>query len=151
MYRRDIFMDAGGFDEKFFCYFEDVDLAFRLRLLGHRCLYVPDATVDHVGSATTHRSSDFSAYHGHRNMVWTYVKNMPAKLFWAGLPQHLLANIAGQAGPILKAKWDALLGLRETLEQRKYIQKNIKISSVKLKEVIATDWGLPYSKNRRLG
>jgi GT2 family glycosyltransferase len=43
LYRRDAILASGGFDEKYFCYFEDVDLAFRLRLAGHRCLYVPDA------------------------------------------------------------------------------------------------------------
>lgn len=158
MYRRDVFLDVGGFDESFFCYFEDVDLAFRLRLLGQRCLYVPSAKVEHVGSATTEQQSDFAIYHGHRNMVWTYVKNMPSLLFWSGLPQHILANIivllrfslTGQVGPIFKAKWDALVGLRKILKQRRSIQKNIRTSEVNLKEVIAQDWFLPYSKNRRL-
>jgi len=157
MFRRDIFIDAGGFDEKFFCYFEDVDLAFRLRLLGHRCLYVPEAIAEHVGSATTGRQSDFAVYHGHRNMVWAYVKNMPSHLFWGGLPQHILVNVAsvlrfsftGQAGPILKAKWDALVGLGDILKQRRTIQKNIKISPGNLKEVMATDWVLPYFRYRR--
>ena len=158
MYRRDVFLDAGGFDESFFCYFEDVDLAFRLRLLGQRCLYVPSAKVEHVGSATTERQSDFAVYHGHRNMVWTYVKNMPSSLFWNGLPQHIMANIAalfrfsltGQMVPIFQSKWDALVGLGKIMKQRKSIQKNIKTSETSLKEVIAKNWLLPYSKNRRL-
>ncbi len=158
MYRRDILLDIGGFDERFFCYFEDIDLAFRLRLLGHRCLYVPTAKVDHFGSAIVGRRSDFAVYHGHRNMVWSYFKNMPSMLFWYGLPQHILANLAaliwyslaGQAGPIFKAKIDALLGLRKTLEQRKIIQKNTRVSSKNLKKIIATDWLLPYLKNREL-
>ena len=94
MYRRDIVLDVDGFDERFFCYFEDIDLSFRLRLLGHRCLYVPNAKVEHFGSAIAGRRSDFAVYHGHRNMVWAYVKNMPSRLFWGGLPQHILANLA---------------------------------------------------------
>lgn len=158
MYRRDIFLDVGGFDEKFFCYFEDVDLAFRLRLLGYRCLYVPNAKVEHVGSATTGRRSDFAVYYGHRNMVWTYVKNMPSSLFWYGLPQHVLTNVVvllrfsltGQAGVIFKAKWDALLGLKKIIEQRRLVQKNIRISSASLKKLMAKDWFLPYFKNKNL-
>ena len=158
MYRRDIVIDVGGFDERFFCYFEDIDLSFRLRLLGHRCLYVPNAKVEHFGSAIAGRRSDFAVYHGHRNMVWAYVKNMPSRLFWSGLPQHILANLValiwfsltGQAGPIFKAKRDALLGLRKTIEQRKSIQKKTKVSSKNLKKIIATDWLLPYLKNREL-
>jgi len=158
MYRRDIFLDIGGFDERFFCYFEDVDLAFRLRLMGYRCLYVPNAKVEHFGSAISGRQSDFVVYHGHRNMVWTYVKNMPSLLLWYGLPQHILANVAaliyfsltGQAGPIFKAKRDALLGLGKTIEQRKLIQKNKRVSSKKLKKIIAAGWFRPYLKNREL-
>ena len=83
LYRKEAFVDANGFDEDYFCYVEDVDLGFRLRLLGYRCLFVPDAVVYHVGSATTGgRRGDFAVYHGHRNLVWTYVKNMPDILFW---------------------------------------------------------------------
>ncbi|MCR4305426.1 MAG: hypothetical protein NUV63_14590 [Gallionella sp.] len=48
----------------------DVDLGFRLRLMGHRCLLVPRAVVCHIGSATTGgKKSDFAIYHGHRNLV----------------------------------------------------------------------------------
>ena len=73
---------------------EDVDLGFRLRLAGHRCLYVPKSVVHHVGSGTTGgKNSDFSVYHGHRNLVWTYVKNMPGVLFWIFLPLHLAMNL----------------------------------------------------------
>ena len=43
LYRRDAFLSAGGFDPDFFCFVEDVDLGFRLRLLGHRCMMVADA------------------------------------------------------------------------------------------------------------
>ena len=80
LYRRSALIDAGGFDEDFFCYVEDVDLGFRLRLAGHRCLYVPQAVAFHVGSATTGMTSDFCVYHGHRNLVWTFVKDMPMPL-----------------------------------------------------------------------
>ena len=38
---REAFLEVGGFDEHFYCYNEDVDLSFRLRLIGHRCIYVP--------------------------------------------------------------------------------------------------------------
>ena len=95
LYRRQALVDVGGFDEDYFCYVEDVDLGFRLRLAGHRAMYVPDAVVHHVGSATTGgQRSDFSVYHGHRNLVWTFVKNMPGALFWLLLPLHLLMNLA---------------------------------------------------------
>ncbi|MBM3573789.1 MAG: glycosyltransferase family 2 protein, partial [Alphaproteobacteria bacterium] len=89
LYRRDAFVAAGGFDERFYCYHEDVDLAFRLRLTGQRCVQVAAAVVEHVGSGITGRTSDFSVYHGTRNRIWTFVKNMPAALFWPILPATL--------------------------------------------------------------
>ena len=67
---------------------------FRLRLRGHRCVYVPGAVVRHVSSALSGYRSDFAVYHGERNAVWTFVKNMPAPLLWLYLPQHLLFNVA---------------------------------------------------------
>ncbi len=48
LYRRAAWQEVGGFDETFFCYCEDVDLGFRLRLAGHSILQVPQAVVRHV-------------------------------------------------------------------------------------------------------
>ncbi len=131
LYRRSALLDEGGFDEDFFCYAEDVDLGFRLRLAGYRCLYVPQSVAHHVGSGTTGgQHSDFSVYHGHRNLVWTFVKDMPGLLFWLSLPLHVALNLVsivwfalrGQGRVILRAKWDALLGLPRMWRKRQQIQ-----------------------------
>jgi GT2 family glycosyltransferase len=130
LYRRQAIESVGGFDEDYFCYVEDVDLGFRLRLLGYRSYYVPDALVYHVGSGTTGKESDFVVYHGHRNLVWTYVKDMPWPLFWLYLPLHVAANAAmivryglqGRWGVILRAKRDALKGLPNMWRKRRDIQ-----------------------------
>ncbi|NPU85304.1 MAG: glycosyltransferase family 2 protein [Syntrophaceae bacterium] len=131
MYRRQALVAIGGFEEDFFCYLEDVDLGFRLRLAGHKAMYVPDAVVHHVGSAATGgQNSNFAVYHGFRNQVWTFVKNMPGALFWLLLPLHIVLNLAsiavftmgGQGKVILKAKWDALLGVPRMWRKRKSIQ-----------------------------
>lgn len=140
MYRTDIIQQAGGFDERFFCYFEDIDLGFRLRLLGYRCLYVPEAVVTHAGSAATGKRSDFSVYYGHRNMIWTYCKNMPWLLFWIYLPQHIVMNIIGifvlflrgQGAVAVKAKYDAIRQLRGVWLDRREIQRKRQIKSMTL-------------------
>ena len=49
---RSAFLDCGGFDERLFAYWEDVDLVLRLRLAGARCVLVPDARAVHAHSAT---------------------------------------------------------------------------------------------------
>lgn len=138
MFRKDALLAAGGFDEDFFCYVEDVDLGFRLRLLGHRCWYVPDSVALHVGSAVTGRHSDFSVYHGHRNLVWAFVKNMPGVLFWLLLPLHVMLNLVsvvwfalrGQGAVILRANRDALLGLPKMWRKRQQVQKT-RVASIR--------------------
>lgn len=137
MYRREDFLEVGGFDEDYFSYFEDVDLSFRLRLRGGRCLYVPDAVVHHVGSASTGKLSDFVVYYGHRNLVWTFMKDMPDALFWLFLPLHFAMNIfflfsfifRGRARAIFRAKRDAFLNIFSALKKRKMIQKARTVSS----------------------
>lgn len=157
LYRRDAWLEVGGFDESYFCYSEDVDLGFRLRLIGYRSLYVSEAVVRHVGSATTGgQHSDFAVYHGHRNLVWTYFKNMPWPLFWLYLPQHILLNVItlgwfslrGQAKVIFKAKWDALKGLPQVLRERKMVQSKRRISAWALRRMMAKGLFRPYFRHR---
>jgi GT2 family glycosyltransferase len=148
LYRRDALVDAFGFDESFFCYFEDVDLAFRMRLRGHRCLYVPDAVVHHVGSAVSGRHSAFSLYHGHRNLVWTWWKNMPGPLVAAYLPHHValtavsLVHFAarGLFRPVFRAKRDALRGLPAVLAQRRRTQATRVATARDLRRVMVGGW-----------
>lgn len=152
LYRREVFLEVGGFDEDFFCYAEDIDLGFRMRLLGHRSCYVPKAGARHVGSATTGKRSDFSVYHGHRNLVWVYLKNMPGALFWVYFPQHLLLNLVsliyftlrGQGRVIFRAKWDAIKGLPRVWRQRREIQARRKLSAPKTWRVPEKGLFKPY-------
>ena len=152
LYRRNAFDDVGGFDESYFCYFEDVDLGFRLRLKGHRCIYVPAAIVNHVSSGLTGYRSDFAVYHGERNMVWTFAKDMPARLLWRYLPQHLALNLAallwaptrGQGKVVLKAKFDAIRGLGSAVRKRREIQRGRTVEARAIRNALATGMLIPY-------
>ncbi len=136
LYSRAAWVSAGGMDSDFFCYMEDVDLGLRLQLLGFPCRYVPEAVCLHVGSGITGRRSEFSCYYGQRNLVWTYVKNMPSALLWLTLPLHLAANLIalvlsaarGQLGVALRANRDALRGLPGAWRKRREIQQRRKLS-----------------------
>ena len=131
LYRRDAFLAVGGFDERFFCYCEDIDLAFRLRLTGATCIQVADAVVRHVGSGITGARSDFAVYHGTRNRLWTFIKNMPDALFWPLLPIHLLASLIllqvclarGTFRPALQGLLDGFRGLGPIWAARREIQR----------------------------
>jgi len=67
----------GGFDEDFFCYFEDLDLGVRGQLAGWKCWYVPTTRVRHRKSATAGNYSVFKAYHVERNRLYCLWKWMP--------------------------------------------------------------------------
>jgi GT2 family glycosyltransferase len=152
LYRRDAFEEIGGFDPRFFCYFEDVDLGFRLRLRGHRAVYVHSAVVRHVSSALSGYRSDFAVYHGERNAVWTFVKNMPGPLLWLYLPQHLLLNLTAlvyypwrrQGLTVLRAKLDALRGLPETLRQRRLVQRMVRVNPWTVRRAMSRGLTTPY-------
>jgi GT2 family glycosyltransferase len=133
-------------------------LGFRLRLAGYRCLYVPDAIVHHIGAATTAKDSDFAIYHGHRNLVWTYFKNMPWPLFWLYLPQHLFLNLAtivwflvwGRGRVILKAKSDSLKGLPRILYERRRVQARRHVGAWALRRLMATGFLTRYLRRHGL-
>lgn len=152
LYSREDFLEAGGFDEDYFSYFEDVDLGFRLRLGGGKCLYVPEAVVHHVGSGSTGKRSDFSVYYGYRNLVWTFVKNMPSPLIWVLLPLHIATllffvaylTLRGQGKVMWKAMFDAVRGLPKVLRKRKVIQQNKKIKTENVWKIMSTGLWEPY-------
>lgn len=136
LYRREPFMHAGGFDERFFCCVEDMDLGFRLRLQGERALQVNDAVILHESAATIGRRSDFAAYYGSRNRLLCYIKNMPGVFFWPMLPFHLgaqslllaLALSCGVLLPSLRGLEDAFWQLPAVWKERKIIQASRKIA-----------------------
>jgi GT2 family glycosyltransferase len=155
MYRRSAFLAAGGFDEDFFCYFEDVDLGFRMRLLGHKAMLVPEAVVYHWGGGTSGgRHGEFAVYHGQRNLVWAYFKNMPSGYFWLYLPQHLLFNAVsvlyflgrGRGKAVLRAKWHALLGLPTMIGKRRLLKSLA--SPANVRAAMVDGWRTPYRRPR---
>ncbi|MGH9809905.1 MAG: glycosyltransferase family 2 protein, partial [Terriglobia bacterium] len=132
LYATTSFEREGGFDESFFCYLEDVDLGFRLRLRGERCIQVRHAEVLHAGSAISGHLSDFSVFHSYRNRVWLFAKDAP----WALLP--LIFGLQGVTVPLalarrearpyrraaLKGVWAGIRGLRRALQSRGRVQRN---------------------------
>jgi GT2 family glycosyltransferase len=156
-YRRQAFLEVNGFDERYFCYVEDMDLGFRLRLKGHYGLYLANAIVHHVGSGSSGRHSDFTVYHGHRNYVWTYVKNMPTLLFWGFLLPHVFVNIAslilfslrGQSRIIIKSKWHAIRGIPTMWKERNTLQRSRVASVQALWHIMDKRWRVPVSFRRK--
>jgi GT2 family glycosyltransferase len=101
-YRRAAWMQAGGFDERLFMYLEDVDLAWRLQLLGWRAVFAPQARLYHHLSATG--GGTLASFYVGRNTIWVIAKDMPAAL----IRRHLGVIVAAQA----RITWDALRAWR---------------------------------------
>jgi hypothetical protein len=78
--RTDVARDLGGFAERFFLYYEDTDLAWRLRLAGHRVGYEPRAVVRHQHSASADQNSVGFAFHNERNRLLMLTRCAPASL-----------------------------------------------------------------------
>ena len=132
LYRTRMLRDVGLFDEDFFLLYEDVDLCFRAQLKGYKCLYVPEAVVYHKGSGSIIYDSPASVYYSHRNLEWVYIQNMPARLILKTIFPHIIYDMAaflffiarGRSKDFIKAKLDALKGVKKALKKRKQIQKN---------------------------
>jgi hypothetical protein len=138
LYRREMLDEIGLFDEDFFLYLEDVDLAFRARLAGWKCLYVPGARVIHHHGGTAGVGSDLAVYYGNRNIVWYPIKDFPFRLLITSLPFIVARNLAvipyyalrGQGGVILKSKLDALKGVVKMMEKRKDVVRRADYSQI---------------------
>ena len=101
LYRRamidDISMDGEFFDDDFFAYREDADLAWRAQLAGWRCLYVPQAVGWHVRSVLPENRRELPAlinYHSTKNRFLMRAKNIGWPLYWRAFPAMKARDLA---------------------------------------------------------
>jgi GT2 family glycosyltransferase len=146
--RTDLFHDLGGFDEDLFMVYEDVDLSYRARLLGARCVCAHAAVVRHAGSASLGRMSAAAVYYGQRNLEWTWIKNSPRRILLRSALPHLLYNLAGLAGYArrghlsawVRGKAAALAGLPAVLRKRGEVQRRAVADPAALWKLMEPDW-----------
>jgi GT2 family glycosyltransferase len=102
MIRKSLFQRLGGFDESYFMFHEDVDLAWRAKLLGYRVNTVSDAIVYHAAGASAggsmdkgvYRSTAFRRYLSERNNIRTLLKNYGKLSLFLIFPLYFLINLA---------------------------------------------------------
>ncbi|MEQ8396373.1 glycosyltransferase [Thalassobaculum sp.] len=152
LYRREAFEAAGGFCERFFCFYEDVDLGMRLRLAGWTAVVTPGAVVRHVGSASA--PSAFVLRYATRNRVWAFLRGMPGPVLAAGAVPAALILAAGALADTLTgrgtARWsalrEALAGLPQTLAERQMIQDKRRVTTCEFARALT--WS-PFAYFRR--
>ncbi len=131
LYRRDALRSVGGFDERYFAYLEDVDLALRLRLAGWCCLYEP-AVAWHAGEGSSHQLSG-----GHRRLVERNTLVLVATAFpvrWLPLVAYRQLGWAvhalrgGTAGDFARGALQGIGMLPAALRSRRTLLRGARIS-----------------------
>lgn len=158
--RRSAFTGVGGFDERYFAFVEDVDLCWRLRLVGLMVDVCRQARVLHRGGSSfgggresagsPYRTSAYRIYLRERNSLATILKNYGPARLTALLPLHV-ALLLGEASLLViigradfarqyvrALGWNAA-NLRGTLRRRRTVQRSR----------VVPDTALPF--DRRLG
>jgi GT2 family glycosyltransferase len=136
LFRRSALDEIDGFDEDFFVYLDDLDVCVRAHLAGYTGLYVPQAIVFHVGSATLGdpfhpKIAEFLT----RNQIWLVLKNYPRGALLRAFPRVLLFQLLWLGLAVRKgafAAWvrgalGAVQGLPETLRKRESVAKRREI------------------------
>ncbi|MBQ2636803.1 MAG: glycosyltransferase family 2 protein [Methanobrevibacter sp.] len=143
MYKKSVLNELGLFDDNFFAYMEDVDLALRSKINGYRNLLCPQAIVYHIGSATSgSRYNEFKVKLAARNNVWVVYKNLPIPLkivnfiflFFGFLIKYLFFVKKGFGSTYLS-------GIREGLSTRSKITK-VKFKSENIKNYFKIEYKL---------
>ena len=93
---RGAMLEQVPFEPSFFAYYEDVDVAWRARMHGWRCVYAPRAVVTHHHSATSRHGSSFKYYWSGRNRVRVLARNATGRQ----LRRYGLAMVAFDLGYI---------------------------------------------------
>jgi len=147
LYRRRMLEEVGHFDEDFFLFMEDVDLAFRARLAGWKCLYIPTAQIVHVRGGTATPNSATAIYYVNRNRLWCVIKNFPTMTLVTSSPwiigrtcvvitYHLLK---GNGGAIAMAIFDSLRMSSRMIKKRNSIKRTVDDDHIK-------EWILTWSE-----
>lgn len=106
--RRQYIEHAGGFDERFFLYYEDTDWSWRGQKLGWRYRYVPDSRVRHLHGASGGEGSDVFHFHVERNRLLMLTKNAPRRLAIEQVARFVTATASYArrdiVGPLLRGR-----------------------------------------------
>ncbi len=149
LYRSAALREIGDFDQRFFAYYEDVDISFRAQLYGWKVYYNPKAIAYHEQGATSNKISGFGVYQTIKNLPLLYIKNVPTGLlfkigvrFWLAYVLFV-GNAAlrhGAAVPAIKG-WFVSVGLFFThgLMERWKIQRRRTASTKYISSIIWPD------------
>ena len=134
MYRRETIDRVGFFDPWFFAYYEDVDLAWRIRAAGYRTVAASRARVHHIGGAFA-SSAASSYYYMQRNRLAVIITNWPASAILRNFMKIAVVDAASilfsivEHGPMaaVRARLSILGNLPKLLSMRRRRTKNAEV------------------------
>ncbi len=91
--QREVFLKLQGFDERFFFYAEDIDICYRLRLLGGKTIFNPSTSVVHIGGASVKNNQWFKFKNKAVSELQFFQKHKKGLEFSVGLISHYLGNL----------------------------------------------------------
>lgn len=107
VYKKEAFFEVGMFDEQFFAYEEDVDLALRMNGAGWKTLYVPRAVSHHLGGETSKRMGNLRQRLDIVNWWLIIAKNYPLSVIVKNLPALLIERGRNLSGLIKSSSWQS--------------------------------------------
>ncbi len=127
------FKEAGGFDARFFAHSEEIDLCWRMRLMGKKIYCIPDSFVYHIGGGTLPKNNPMKTYLNFRNNLTMLYKNLPdgelrhvmrVRLFldYVAAFQALLSGRVGDFRAIINGRKAFKKWLPEYREVRREVQ-----------------------------
>jgi len=144
-YRRSLLDEIGLFDEDLFMYCEDVDMAWRAQLAGHRCIFAPRAIIYHRLSATG--GGKIASFHTGRNTIYVIAKDYPGDLLrkhWRDIirAQWKIARdaLAAWRGEAARARLRGILAgiarIPLALRKRKEVQRARRVTTEYLEQIL---------------
>lgn len=132
LYRISVFLQIGLFDERFFAYYEDVDISLRAQLAGWKIAYNPRALAYHQIGMSGNKIKGFFTYQTMKNLPMLFWKNVPLRYVPIVFPRLFLAYwlfvfnafTNGNGITALKGNFAWLLLIPHTFKERRRIQKN---------------------------
>ena len=159
--RRHDYWNCGGLDGRFFAHNEEIDLCWRLNLMGRKVVCVPQSTAYHYGGGTLPKGNPRKAYLNFRNNLTMLYKNLPegelqSVMRWrtlldyvAALQMLILGRSYGEFKAVLKARRDFKAWKKDFLADRTRIQSNAIVNSPVGRTPISILWQY-YAKGKRI-
>ena len=160
MIRSSDYWNAGGFDGRFFAHNEEIDLCWRLRLLGRKVYCIPDSAVFHLGGGTLPKSNPMKTYLNFRNNLTMLYKNLPDRelrkvmrmrflLDWlAALQMLVLGRSIGDFKAVIKARMAFKAWKNDFRHDRETIQSTAKVDAVPERICISILWQYYIKRNK---